>query len=39
MLDKLKEMQKEEKVYKLPILTAAHGGLIDRPLTGRSRDI
>ncbi len=39
MLDKLKEMQKEEKVYKLPLLTAADGGRIDKPLTGRSRDI
>ena len=39
MLDKLKKMQKEEKVYKMPILTAAHGGRIDKPLTGRSRDI
>ena len=38
MLDKLREMDKEEKVYTMPILTA-HGGLIDRPLTGRSRDI
>ena len=39
MLDKLREMDKEEKVYRTPILTAAHGGFIDRPLMGRSRDI
>ena len=39
MLDKLREMDKEEKVYKMPILTAAHGGRIDRPLMGRRRDI
>ena len=39
MLDKLREMDKEDKVYKMPILTAAYGGRIDRPLMGRSRDI
>ena len=39
MYEKLKEMQKEEKVYKLPILTAADGGRIDSPLTGRNRYI
>jgi len=39
MLDKLKEMQKEEKVYKLPILTAADGGRIDSPLMGGNRYI
>ena len=38
-LDKLREMDKEEKVYSKPILTVAHGGRIDKPLTGRSRDI
>ena len=38
MLDKLREMDKEEKVYRTPIL-AAHGGRIDRPLMGRRRDI
>ena len=32
-------MDKEEKVYSKPILTAAHGGRIDKPLMGRSRDI
>ena len=39
MYKKLKEMQKEEKVYKLPLLTAARGGRIDKALGGRSRDI
>ena len=39
MLDKLREMDKEKKVYRKPILTAAYGGRIDKPLTGRSRDI
>ena len=39
MYQKLREMDKEEKVYSKPILTAAHGGLIDQPLTGRSRYI
>ena len=39
MYKKLKEMQKEEKVYKLPLLTAAHGGRIDKPLIGRNRYI
>ena len=39
MYKKLKEMQKEEKVYKLPLLTAAHGGRIDKPLMGRNRYI
>ena len=39
MYEKLKEMQKEEKVYKTPILTAAYGGRIDKPLMGRRRDI
>ena len=29
MLDKLREMDKEEKVYRTPILTAANGGLIN----------
>ena len=38
-LDKLNEMDKEEKIYSKPILTAAHGGRIDSPLTGRSRYI
>ena len=36
-LDKLKEMDKEETIYRKAI--AAHGGRIDKPLTGRSRDI
>ena len=39
MYKKLKEMQKEEKVYKLPLLTAADGGRIDKALGGRVRDI
>jgi len=38
-LDKLIEMDKEEKIYRKPILTAAHGGFIDGPLMGRNRDI
>ena len=38
-LDKLREMDKEEKVYSKPIITVAHGGRIDKPLMGRSRDI
>ena len=40
-LDKLEKMDKEEKIYSKPILTAvgAEGGRIDKPLTGRSRDI
>ena len=37
MYEKLLKMDKEEKVYKMPILTAAHGGRIDKPLMGRSR--
>jgi len=36
-LDKLKEMDKEETIYRKAI--AAHGGFIDGPLMGRSRDI
>jgi hypothetical protein len=36
-LDKLKEMDKEETIYRKAI--AARGGRIDKPLTGRSRDI
>jgi len=39
MYKKLREMDKEEKVYKLPILTAADGGRIDRALAGRNRYI
>ena len=39
MYKKSLERDKEEKVYRTPILTAAHGGRIDRPLMGRRRDI
>ena len=39
MLDKLEKMDKEEKVYSKPILTAAYGGRIDKPLIGRNRYI
>ena len=39
MYKKSLERDKEEKIYRLPVLTAAYGGRIDRPLTGRSRDI
>ena len=36
-LDKLKEMDKEETIYRKAI--AAHGGRIDKPLMGRNRYI
>ena len=39
MYQKLREMDKEEKVYSKPILTAADGGRIDKALGGRVRDI
>ena len=39
MYKKSLERDKEEKIYRMPILTAAYGGRIDKPLTGRSRDI
>ena len=38
-LDKLKDMEEKEEIYSKPILTAAHGGLIDKALTGRNRYI
>ena len=36
-LDKLKEMDKEETIYRKAI--AANGGRIDKPLMGRNRYI
>ena len=39
MYEKSLERDREEKIYRMPVVTVAKGGRIDKTLTGRSRDI